>query len=237
MFTISGLSVFAMILPAGFRHRQGRKKVGHGSKYRNSRSGVSVYSVFRELFSIRDSCSIFGSIQRAFARLVGDLDLRCRAGERPRTSAGPTPYDRGDRRCRRAAARRDSRRSFRSRRAVLGLCAAARSLSSVLLAVVGRETLQGNRNYSADFSCANAVSSFFCASSQASSVYRSANRDPLLQPRLLAGEHARDFGRLRPTRLAGRTAPYSPLSTICGTVLRRAGAAHFSILKCPAASV
>src|SRR5262249_38959630 len=106
LFTISGLSVFAMILPAGFViDKVGRKWATVPS------TGIPalafLFIPFSEtFFQLAILVAFLRRVQRAFARVAGDLDLRRRAGERPRTPASPTPYDRGDWRGRRAAARR-----------------------------------------------------------------------------------------------------------------------------------
>jgi MFS family permease len=96
LFTISGVIVFVMIIPAGFlMDRVGRKWCTVPS------TGISADSADEQLHTARDSRRDYRDHARIITRLFGDIHLRRRAGACPRPLAGAAPHDRraGQQRC------------------------------------------------------------------------------------------------------------------------------------------
>ncbi len=147
LFTISGFSVFAMILPAGFViDKVGRKWATVPS------TGIPAVAFLlipfaNNFLQLRRADFFSGDRQRPLARLFGHLDLRRGAAERARAPASGAAHSRRDRRRRCAVAGRLSRRQVQPRRAFFSLRAAldfigdfTRAAGARNFAALGNET-------------------------------------------------------------------------------------------------
>ena len=125
LFSISGMIVFAMIVPAGFVDGSNRAEVVHGTEYWNT-GAVFVLIPLTTSFTQLSTSRRLGRIgSRTLTGIDRDFDVRCRAfacawkiasgtANRCRVSQWPCP-----------SARRLSREHLQSRRPVFGVCTSA----------------------------------------------------------------------------------------------------------------
>ena len=142
LFTISGFSVFAMILPAGFViDKVGRKWATVPS------TGIPAIAFLlipfaKNFFQLAVLISFLGIANGLSLGSLATSTFDVVPAARARPAASGAPHSRRDRRRRRAVAGRLSRRQIQSRRAFSSLRAAARFYRRFYSGCRGRETLQ-----------------------------------------------------------------------------------------------